>query len=295
MWFYTFFGGLRATFFASYLHTTIIFTVLIIFGFSVYASSTAGVGSAADVYSSLQISSESFRQNTKALHLGLLNNTGAGRCYDRPLGLLKNQGVCYGAGGPSGGEEGGKCAFEKCDSAGCGEAIDSSMVVMDGSAEWKDTECADGEMCYPSYATMSSGGGLLFGVVNIVGNFGTVFVDQSYWQSAIAAEPTATVRGFLIGGMVWFAVPMFMVSAAIASQRGKHALPPMGCPPTHDGFLTTSGCCCASLRPPPSAWPAARWPSPTRPSGSPPARLATGWSRPSSSPRRWAPAGPSRC
>ena len=84
------------------------------------------------------------------------------------------------------------------------------MIVMNGADQWKDTECAAAEKCYPSYSTMTSGGGLLFGVVNIVGNFGTVFVDQSYWQSAIAAEPKATVKGFLIGGMVWFAVPMFM-------------------------------------------------------------------------------------
>ncbi len=29
-----------------------------------------------------------------------------------------------------------------------------------------------------SYLTMSSHGGIIFGVINIVGNFGTIFVDQ---------------------------------------------------------------------------------------------------------------------
>ena len=58
-----------------------------------------------------------------------------------------------------------------------------------------------------NYLTMSSVGGIVFGVVNIVGNFGTVFVDQSYWQSAIAAKPSATVKGFLLGGLSWFAIP----------------------------------------------------------------------------------------
>merc|ERR1719181_2531874 len=53
---------------------------------------------------------------------------------------------------------------------------------------------------------MTSAGGIIFGIVNIVGNFGTVFVDQSYWQSA-AAKPSATVKGFLLGGMAWFAIP----------------------------------------------------------------------------------------
>ena len=41
---------------------------------------------------------------------------------------------------------------------------------------------------------MLSGGGLKFGIVNIVRNFGAVFVDQSYWQSAIAAKPGARTR-----------------------------------------------------------------------------------------------------
>ena len=43
--------------------------------------------------------------------------------------------------------------------------------------------------------------------VLFAGNFGTVFVDQSYWQSAVAAKPRQGVWGFLFGGLVWFAVP----------------------------------------------------------------------------------------
>jgi Na+/proline symporter len=59
---------------------------------------------------------------------------------------------------------------------------------------------------------MGSTIGLIFGITNIVGNFGTVFVDQSYWQSAVAAKPKSAVLGFLIGGMVWFAVPFCMAT-----------------------------------------------------------------------------------
>lgn len=51
-----------------------------------------------------------------------------------------------------------------------------------------------------SSLTMASSGGLMFGIINIVGNFGTVFVDQSYWQSAIAARPQSAARGYLLGG-----------------------------------------------------------------------------------------------
>merc|ERR1719456_692591 len=36
-WIYTVYGGLRATFFASYIHTTVIFLMLIIFTFAVYS------------------------------------------------------------------------------------------------------------------------------------------------------------------------------------------------------------------------------------------------------------------
>jgi Na+/proline symporter len=39
-----------------------------------------------------------------------------------------------------------------------------------------------------SYLTMWSLNGLVFGIINVIGNFGTVFVDQSYWQGAIGGE-----------------------------------------------------------------------------------------------------------
>jgi SSS family transporter len=63
-----------------------------------------------------------------------------------------------------------------------------------------------------AYLTMASMGGLIFGIINIVGNFGTVFVDQAYWQRAIAAQPKSTVRGFLLGGMCWFAIPFTLAT-----------------------------------------------------------------------------------
>ncbi len=72
-----------------------------------------------------------------------------------------------------------------------------------------------------SYLTLASAGALVFGVINIVGNFGTVFVDQSYWQRAIAARPRSVVGGFIIGGLVWFAIPFTLATtlglAAIAT------------------------------------------------------------------------------
>lgn len=44
-------------------------------------------------------------------------------------------------------------------------------------------------------------------IVSVSGNFGTIFVDQSYWQSSVAAKPKQGVVGFLVGGLCWFAIP----------------------------------------------------------------------------------------
>jgi hypothetical protein len=56
----------------------------------------------------------------------------------------------------------------------------------------------------------------------VIGNFGTVFVDQSYWQSAIAAKPASAHKGYLLGGLVWFTIPFTLATSmglsAIALQ-----------------------------------------------------------------------------
>lgn len=70
-----------------------------------------------------------------------------------------------------------------------------------------------------SFLTLASLGALMFGIINIVGNFGTVFVDQSYWQRAIAARPKAATGGFIIGGLAWFAIPF-----ALATTLGLAAV-----------------------------------------------------------------------
>ena len=64
-----------------------------------------------------------------------------------------------------------------------------------------------------TYLTMMSSSGLSFGVINTVGNFGTVFCDQSYWQSAIAAKPAAAHKGYVLGGMIWFTIPFALATS----------------------------------------------------------------------------------
>lgn len=156
---YTAAGGLKATFLASYIHTTIIYVVLIICVYTVYVKAY----STDLVYDGLQTTTSYTTQQCEAI-------------------FSDSDGTTF--------FEAGKYS--------CGSVPEN----RDGS-----------------YLTMMSLGGLKFGIINIVGNFGTVFVDQSYWQSAIAAKPSSAHKGYLLGGLVWFAIPF-----ALATSLGLCAL-----------------------------------------------------------------------
>lgn len=58
-----------------------------------------------------------------------------------------------------------------------------------------------------SYVTLKSNFALVFGIIQLCSGSGTVFLDQAYWQRAIASRPTTAVRAYLLGGMAWFAIP----------------------------------------------------------------------------------------
>ncbi|KAH0273614.1 urea active transporter-like protein, partial [Aureobasidium melanogenum] len=58
-----------------------------------------------------------------------------------------------------------------------------------------------------SYLTMQSREGGIFFVINLVGNFGTVYLDNGYWNKAIAASPVHALPGYVMGGLTWFAIP----------------------------------------------------------------------------------------
>lgn len=137
---YTAAGGLKATFMASYIHTSIVYIALLIFMFKIYASDEQGLGSPATIWERLSdlsdIASERVEDNRGGSHL-----------------------------------------------------------------------------------TMLSKSGLIFGVINIVGNFGTVFVDQAYWQSAIAAKPSATYKGYILGGLCWFSIPFTLATSLGLASR----------------------------------------------------------------------------
>ena len=96
----------------------------------------------------------------------------------------------------------------------CCQAIDSDCVSASPRKHLQSDSCdfAKGKRCVTSFLAMGGTIELIFGITNIVRNFGTVFVDQSYWQSAVAAKPKSAVLGSLIGGMVWFAVSFCMTT-----------------------------------------------------------------------------------
>ncbi|KAI8075212.1 Sodium:solute symporter family-domain-containing protein [Gongronella butleri] len=70
-----------------------------------------------------------------------------------------------------------------------------------------------------SLITFSSLQGLMFGIINIVGNFGTVFLDNCYYQRAIAAHPHYAVKSYLVGGLSWYAIPFCLATTMGLAAR----------------------------------------------------------------------------
>ncbi|KAE8227929.1 hypothetical protein CF326_g7158 [Tilletia indica] len=81
-----------------------------------------------------------------------------------------------------------------------------------------------------SLLTMRSREGLVFGVVNIIGNFGTVFLDQSYHQRGIASATKIATTSFIIGGLDWSPVPLLMASFLGTAIQPLPTLPPIASP-----------------------------------------------------------------
>ncbi|KAG7660753.1 DUR3 [[Candida] subhashii] len=77
-----------------------------------------------------------------------------------------------------------------------------------------------------SYFTMHSKSGIMFFVINIVGNFGTVFLDNGYFNKAFAANPASTYRGYILGSLAWLPIPAFcsltMGLAALALEQTEY-------------------------------------------------------------------------
>merc|ERR1719253_350269 len=94
-WIYTMHGGLKATFFASYVHTTVIFLMLIIFTFSVYAGSGEQDlwGSPANVHKALEKATAHGFFNATLSETSILNGQIGTNAYFSGLGsIMQNDG-----------------------------------------------------------------------------------------------------------------------------------------------------------------------------------------------------------
>src|ERR1700733_12171659 len=88
-----------------------------------------------------------------------------------------------------------------------------------------------------SYLTLKSNFALIFGVIQLCSGSVTVFLDQGYWQRAIASRPTSAVRAYIMGGIAWFAIPF-----GFATTLGLAAVALTNNPayPTYPNNMTTS-------------------------------------------------------
>ncbi|EME84560.1 uncharacterized protein MYCFIDRAFT_152785 [Pseudocercospora fijiensis CIRAD86] len=125
-------GGLRSTFIADYIHTMILFTVIFVFGFLMYATSDM-VGSPS-------------------------------KFYDLLIEASKNMPIAGNAG--------------------------------DGS-----------------YLAFRSVDGLVFAFDLFAAGYSCVWLDQAYWQRAIASRPETSVRAYILGGIAWYGVPFGFATA----------------------------------------------------------------------------------
>ncbi|ELQ34842.1 urea active transporter [Pyricularia oryzae Y34] len=105
-----------------------------------------------------------------------------------------------------------------------GSKLGSPSVVYDRLVAAAASHPVDGN-AQGSYLTMQSREGIVFFVINIVGNFGTVFMDNGYYNKAIAASPVHALPGYIIGGLAWFAIPWLC-----ATTMGLSALALEGSP-----------------------------------------------------------------
>lgn len=123
VWCYTFMGGLKATFMASYVHTAIIFIILVVFIYTIYVKRF----SSDQVYDMLEMTKSYTDEECDAI-------------------FSNSDGVTF------------RDQDDAAYSYSCGKI---------------------GDNYHGSYLTMVSLQGFIFGVINVIGNFGTVFVDQS--------------------------------------------------------------------------------------------------------------------
>ena len=55
-----------------------------------------------------------------------------------------------------------------------------------------------------SFLTFRSVNGLAFAFDILISGFSTVWLDQAYWQRAIASRPETSIKAYILGGCAWY-------------------------------------------------------------------------------------------
>ncbi|KAJ6093438.1 hypothetical protein N7486_008727 [Penicillium sp. IBT 16267x] len=88
-----------------------------------------------------------------------------------------------------------------------------------------------------SYLAFRSVDGLIFACDLFVAGFTTVWLDQAYWQRAIASKPETSVKAYILGGIAWYGKLLILI--ILPSHLTKIGIP--------FGFATIMGLGCAAL------------------------------------------------
>ncbi|EDK43619.1 conserved hypothetical protein [Lodderomyces elongisporus NRRL YB-4239] len=103
--------------------------------------------------------------------------------------------------------------------------LGSPSVVWELITELGKTRPVEGN-AEGSYLTFHSRSGGIFFVINIVGNFGTVFLDNGYFNKAFAADPKSAYKGYILGSLAWLPIPAFcsltLGFAALALEQTEY-------------------------------------------------------------------------
>ena len=63
-----------------------------------------------------------------------------------------------------------------------------------------------------SYLTIRCLAALKFAILSILEYTGVVFLDNSFHQKGIAADPASAIPGYVLGGLAWYAMPFTLAT-----------------------------------------------------------------------------------
>ncbi|KAE9968533.1 hypothetical protein EG327_011013 [Venturia inaequalis] len=76
-----------------------------------------------------------------------------------------------------------------------------------------------------SYLTFASVDGLVFAADLFVAGYACCWLDQAYWQRAIASRPESSVKAYILGGIAWYGVPLGIATSMGLGCAALTALP----------------------------------------------------------------------